>query len=142
MLDFDATPITAQSDKEGAAGHYKGGLGFNLLLVSCGQEVLAMILRPGNAGANNAADHLDLFELALEQLPPRRRWMGRSSRARTRPAPATRWPTRDAKPPSGSPSATRSTRACAMRSWPCPKPRGGRRSTATTSRATVRGWPS
>ena len=71
MLDFDATPITAQSDKEGAAGHYKGGLGFNLLLVSCGREVLAVILRPGNAGANNAADHLDLFELALEQLPPR-----------------------------------------------------------------------
>jgi hypothetical protein len=36
MLDFGATPITAHSDKEGAAGHYKGGFGFNLLLVSCG----------------------------------------------------------------------------------------------------------
>jgi hypothetical protein len=31
--------------------------------------VLAAILRPGSAGANNAADHLDLFELALEQFP-------------------------------------------------------------------------
>ena len=31
--------------------------------------MLAAILRPGSAGANNAADHLDLFELALEQLP-------------------------------------------------------------------------
>jgi hypothetical protein len=31
--------------------------------------VLAAILRPGNPGVNNAADHLDLFELALEQLP-------------------------------------------------------------------------
>jgi len=31
--------------------------------------VLAAILRPGNAGADNAADHLELFELALEQLP-------------------------------------------------------------------------
>jgi hypothetical protein len=31
--------------------------------------VLAAILRPGSAGANNAADHLDLFELALEQIP-------------------------------------------------------------------------
>jgi Transposase DDE domain group 1 len=71
ILDFDATPITAHSDKQGAAGHYKGGFGHNLPLVSCGREVLAVVLRPGNAGANNAADHLDLFELALAQLPPR-----------------------------------------------------------------------
>ena len=69
ILDFDATPITAHSDKELAAGHYKGGFGFNPLLATCGREVLAAILRPGNAGANNAADHLELFELALEQLP-------------------------------------------------------------------------
>jgi hypothetical protein len=70
ILDFDATPITAHSDKEHAAGHYKGGFGFNPLLVTCGREVLAAILRPGNAGANNADDHLEVFELALEQLPP------------------------------------------------------------------------
>jgi hypothetical protein len=69
ILDFDATPITAHSDKELAAGHYKGGFGFSPLLATCGREVLAAILRPGNAGANNAADHLELFELALEQLP-------------------------------------------------------------------------
>jgi Transposase DDE domain group 1 len=36
--------------------------------VSCGREVLAGVLRPGNAGANNAKDHLDVLELALEQL--------------------------------------------------------------------------
>jgi hypothetical protein len=70
ILDFDATPITAHSDKQGAAGHYKGGFGFNPLLASCGREVLAAILRPGNAGANNADDHLEVFEAALEQLPP------------------------------------------------------------------------
>ena len=70
ILDFDATPITAHSDKEFAAGHYKGGFGFNPLLATCGREVLAAILRPGNAGANNADDHLEVFELALEQLPP------------------------------------------------------------------------
>jgi Transposase DDE domain group 1 len=69
ILDFDATPVTAHSDKELAAGHYKGGFGFNPLLVSCGRDVLAAILRPGNAGANNADDHLEVFELALEQLP-------------------------------------------------------------------------
>src|SRR3954469_19875067 len=70
ILDFDATPITAHSDKEHAAGHYKGGFGFHPLLATCGREVLAAILRPGNAGANNAEDHLRVFELALEQLPP------------------------------------------------------------------------
>jgi hypothetical protein len=70
ILDFDATPITAHSDKELAAGHYKGGFGFHPLLATCGREVLAAILRPGNAGANNAEDHLQVFEAALEQLPP------------------------------------------------------------------------
>jgi hypothetical protein len=69
ILDFDATPITAHSEKEHAAGHYKGGFGFNPLLVSCAREILAGILRPGNAGANNSEDHLSVLELALEQLP-------------------------------------------------------------------------
>jgi hypothetical protein len=70
ILDFDATPIDVHSEKERAAGHYKGGFGFNPLLVTCGREVLAGILRPGNAGANNSEDHLRLLDLALEQLPP------------------------------------------------------------------------
>jgi len=69
ILDFDATPISIHSEKELAAGHYKGGFGFNPLLASCGREVLAGVLRPGNAGANDAQDHLDVLELALEQLP-------------------------------------------------------------------------
>ena len=70
ILDFDATAVTAHSEKELAAGHYKGGFGFHPLLVSCGREVLAAMLRAGNAGANNADDHLELFEAALAQLPP------------------------------------------------------------------------
>lgn len=69
ILDFDATPISVHSEKELAAGHYKGGFGFNPLLASCAREVLAGVLRPGNAGANNAQDHLEVLELALEQLP-------------------------------------------------------------------------
>lgn len=69
ILDFDATPISIHSEKELAAGHYKGGFGFNPLLACCGREVLAGVLRPGSAGANNAEDHLDVLELALEQLP-------------------------------------------------------------------------
>jgi hypothetical protein len=69
ILDFDATPIVVHSEKEQAAGHYKGAFGFNPLIVTCGREILAGILRPGNAGANNAEDHLALLDLALEQLP-------------------------------------------------------------------------
>ena len=69
ILDFDATPISIHSEKELAAGHYKGGFSFNPLIASCGREVLAGVLRPGNAGANNAADHQRVLELALEQLP-------------------------------------------------------------------------
>jgi Transposase DDE domain group 1 len=69
ILDFDATPIVVHSEKEQAAEHYKGGFGFNPLIASCGREILAGILRPGNAGANNAEDHLALLDLVLEQLP-------------------------------------------------------------------------
>jgi len=69
ILDFDATPIVVHSEKDQAAGHYKGGFGFNPLIAACGREILAGILRPGNAGANNAEDHLALLDLALEQLP-------------------------------------------------------------------------
>ena len=69
ILDFDATPLVVHSEKEQAAGPYKGGFGFNPLLVSCGRDVLAGILRPGNTGANNAEDHIELLDLALGQLP-------------------------------------------------------------------------
>jgi Transposase DDE domain group 1 len=41
ILDFDATPVVVHSEKEQAAGHYKGGFGFNPLIVSCDREVLA-----------------------------------------------------------------------------------------------------
>jgi hypothetical protein len=47
----------------------QGRFGFNPLVVSCGRGVLAEILRPGNAGANNAEDHLESLDLALAQLP-------------------------------------------------------------------------
>jgi len=71
VLDLDATLITAHSDKEQAAGNYKHGFGFHPLLAyeATTQEALAGILRPGNAGANTAADHVELLELAVAQLP-------------------------------------------------------------------------
>ena len=70
-LDFDATLITAHSEKEGAAGNFKGGFGFHPLACYLDEtnEALAGILRPGNAGANTAADHIVVLQQALEQLP-------------------------------------------------------------------------
>jgi hypothetical protein len=95
ILDFDATGIDAHSEKEQAAGHYKGGFGFNPLLVTCGREVLAGILRSGNAGANNAEDHITLLDLALEQLPQSALdgdILARSDSARREPRPRRRLP--------------------------------------------------
>jgi hypothetical protein len=68
---IDATLITAHSEKQGAAGTYKGGCGFHPLLCfeATTGEALAGILRPGNAGANTAADHITVLERALAQLP-------------------------------------------------------------------------
>jgi DDE family transposase len=70
-IDIDATLITAHSEKEGAAGNYKGGYGFHPLHAYADEtrEALGALLRPGNAGANTAADHLTVLDRALEQIP-------------------------------------------------------------------------
>jgi Transposase DDE domain group 1 len=70
IIDIDATLITSHSDKDGAAGTFKGGFGFHPLLAYLDEtrEALAAVLRPGNAGANTASDHLRVLDLALEQL--------------------------------------------------------------------------
>src|SRR4051812_32724995 len=60
VIDIDATLITPHSDKDGAAGTFRGGFGFHPLLAYLDEtrEALAGVLRPGNAGANTASDHL------------------------------------------------------------------------------------
>jgi Transposase DDE domain group 1 len=70
-IDVDATLITAHSDKEKAAGNYKHGYGFHPLGAYADEtrEALAMLLRPGNAGSNTAADHKTVIDLALAQIP-------------------------------------------------------------------------
>jgi hypothetical protein len=70
-IDLDATLIGSHSEKEGAAGNYKGGYGFFPLLgyLDETREALGAMLRPGNAGANTAVDHLVVLELALDQIP-------------------------------------------------------------------------
>jgi hypothetical protein len=70
-IDLDATLLGAHSDKEGAAGTFKGGFGFHPLLAYGDQtgEALAGELRAGNAGANSAADQITVAEQAIGQIP-------------------------------------------------------------------------
>jgi hypothetical protein len=70
-IDQDATLVTAHSEKEGAAGTFKGGFGFHPIMAYCDEsgEALAGLLRPGNAGANRAVDQIAVSEDALGQIP-------------------------------------------------------------------------
>jgi hypothetical protein len=70
-IDLDATLITAHSEKDQAAGTFKGGYGFAPMLAYGDEtgEALAGELRPGNAGANNASDQIAVAEQAIAQIP-------------------------------------------------------------------------
>ena len=78
-VDIDATIVTSCSEKEQACPTWKKTFGFHPLAVFAdhGQdgtgEPLAIVLRPGNAGSNTAADHIEATRLALAQLPRRLR---------------------------------------------------------------------
>lgn len=75
IIDLDATLVGAHSEKQQATPTYKRGFGFHPMLAfvdhaehSTG-EPLAGMLRPGNAGANDAADQIAVLDAALAQLP-------------------------------------------------------------------------
>src|SRR5699024_5497042 len=74
-IDLDATITVAHSEKENAAATWKRTFGFHPLLAFldrpdiAGGEALAGLLRPGNAGANTAADHIQVLDMALAALP-------------------------------------------------------------------------
>jgi hypothetical protein len=145
-LDVDATLITAHSDKELAAPTYKRGYGQHPIWVFAdhGQdgtgEPLAVMLRPGNAGSNTAADHIAVVCAALRQLPGTRR--GKQLLVRADGAGATHeflnWLT--ARRLSYSVGFTRPTRS--RRHWRgCRKTAGLRPTTATARSATAPGSP-
>lgn len=85
VLDVDATLVTAHSEKEQAAANFKGGFGFHPLGVWCDntRELLAVTLRPGNANANHAGDHIGVLGEAIAQVPAayRRRLLVRADSA-------------------------------------------------------------
>ncbi len=71
VLDLDATLVTCHSEKEQGAPTYKGGFGFHPLLCFLANtgEAVSGQLRPGNSGANTAADHVAVLDQALAQIP-------------------------------------------------------------------------
>jgi hypothetical protein len=79
IVDIDATVVTSCSEKEQAAPTWKKTYGFHPLTAFADHgadgagEPLAIVLRPGNAGSNTAADHLEATRLALAQLPRHQR---------------------------------------------------------------------
>jgi Transposase DDE domain group 1 len=70
-IDVDATLVTVHSEKEKAAGNYKGGFGFHPLAAYADEtrEALGGVLRAGNAGSNTTEDHKTVLDLALCQIP-------------------------------------------------------------------------
>ena len=74
-IDIDATITIAHSEKENAASTWKKTFGLHPLLAYLdrpdvsGGEGLAGILRPGNAGSNTTADHVQILAVALAALP-------------------------------------------------------------------------
>jgi hypothetical protein len=71
VIDVDATLVTCHSEKQGTAATYKSGFGYHPMLAWLDNtgEALAGMLRPGNATANDAADHATVIEEALAQIP-------------------------------------------------------------------------
>jgi Transposase DDE domain group 1 len=75
VIRMDATIQIAHSDKEQAKGTFKGSYGHHPLTAWCDNtdESLAFLLRPGNAGSNTAADHIEVLTEAMTQIPARHR---------------------------------------------------------------------
>ena len=72
VLDLDGSLIEIHSEnKEGTAANFKHGFGFHPLfsLADATGEALGVMLRPGNATANDAADLLTVLDTGFDQLP-------------------------------------------------------------------------
>jgi Transposase DDE domain group 1 len=71
VIDTDASIVVCHSEKESAAATFKSTFGYHPILAFLDNsgEFLAGLLRPGNAGANTAADHIAVLDQALAQIP-------------------------------------------------------------------------
>ncbi|GGZ39805.1 hypothetical protein GCM10010344_00280 [Streptomyces bluensis] len=88
VVDLDGVLVIAHSEKQDAAATWKKTFGHHPLMgfVDHGRggsgEPVAGLLRPGNAGSNTAADHIETARIALKQLPKKYR-RGRQTLIRT-----------------------------------------------------------
>ncbi|MFJ9591115.1 IS1380 family transposase, partial [Streptomyces acidicola] len=88
IVDIDGMLVLAHSEKQDATATWKKTFGHHPLVafVDHGQtgsgEPVAALLRPGNAGSNTAADHIETAGLALARLPKHLR-RGRQTLIRT-----------------------------------------------------------
>jgi len=75
VIDLDATIVICHSEKESAAATFKSTFGYHPILAFLDNsgEFLAGLLRPGNAGANTAADHVTVLDAAIAQIPDAQR---------------------------------------------------------------------
>jgi hypothetical protein len=75
VIDLDAHIVVCHSEKQQAAPTFKHTFGHHPLLAFLDNtdEFLAGLLRRGNAGSNTAADHIEVLDAALAQIPDRYR---------------------------------------------------------------------
>jgi hypothetical protein len=74
VIRLDATVVPAHSDKQGAESNFKG-YGHHPLLAYCDNttESLSGMFRPGSAGSNTVADHLQVLDAAVTAVPAKYR---------------------------------------------------------------------
>ncbi|WP_405016040.1 IS1380 family transposase [Kitasatospora sp. NBC_00070] len=88
VVDIDGVLVLAHSEKQDAAKTWKKTFGHHPLFAFVDHgpggsgEPVAGLLRPGNAGSNTAADHIEAARTALAQLPKKYR-RGRRTLIRT-----------------------------------------------------------
>ncbi|MFF1479742.1 IS1380 family transposase [Streptomyces sp. NPDC058301] len=75
IVDLGGVLVIAHSEKQDAAATWKKTFGHHPIMAFVDHggggsgEPVAGLLRPGNAGSNTAADHIEAAQLALAQLP-------------------------------------------------------------------------
>ena len=75
VIRLDATIVIAHSEKEQATRTWKKTFGHHPLTAWCDNTGEALVIRPrpGRAGANTAADHIEVLDEAIAQIPARHR---------------------------------------------------------------------
>ena len=122
ILDLDASLIEIHSEnKEGTAANFKHGFGFHPLFcfADATGEAIGVMLRPGNATANDAAYLLAVLDTGIDQLPAE---VAVGHRASLAWSVGRWWPvrTRRAVRPGSWEAAVSATSV--FRSWPAAKP--------------------